>query len=136
MSEAILEIHEGFLAGDNTNILPVRKRGNGDSYEGKTDEQISICCYYLEGCLEALLKKHFSSDVQFGNYNYIGSYDEYGWNFYTPEQISCILTELEKYIESQDKADNIIGFYSRFIIRMKQMLNNMDGYDSILFCGP
>jgi hypothetical protein len=114
----------------------VRKRGNGDSYEGKTDEQISICCYYLEGCLEALLKKHFSSDVQFGNYNYIGSYDEYGWNFYTPEQIFCILTELEKYIESQDKSDIIICFYSRFIIRMKQMLNNMDGYDSILFCGP
>ena len=136
MGKAIIEIHEGFLSGDNTNILPVRKCGTDGSYEEKADEQISISCYYLEGYLESLLNKYFSSDVQLGNYNELGSYDEFGWNFYTPEQISHILTELGKYVESQDKSDHVIDFYNRFIIRMRQMLKNMDEYDLILFCGP
>lgn len=81
-------IHEGFLAGDNTNILPVRKSGTGESYEEKTDEQISICCYYLEGYLGFLLSKYFSGDTQLEDYNDTGSYNEFGWNFYTTEQVS------------------------------------------------
>ena len=132
----IIEIHEGFSAHEYTNILPVRKCGTNGEYEEKEDEQISVCYYYLAGYLETLLNKYFSSDVQLGDDDYLGRYNAFGWNFYTPEQISFILTDLENYIESQDKSDNIIDFYNRFIIRMKQMLKNMDGYDLILFCGP
>ena len=130
------EIHEGFLAHDNTNILPVRKCESEQQYEGKEDEQISICCYHLEGYLKTLLKKYYSDNVQIGNYKVIDGYDEFGWNFYTPEQIQNILTDLEKYIESHDTSAEEIDFYNRFVIRIKQMLKNMDGYDLILFCGP
>jgi len=135
-SEAPVMIHEGFLAGDNTNILPVRKCTTDGSYEENTDEQISVCCYYLEGYLETLLNKYFSLDVQIEDYHNTNSYDEFGWNFYTPEQMTGILAELEKYIGSQDKSDRIIDFYDRFATRMKKMLNHLNGYDLILFCGP
>ena len=136
MSEARIEIHEGFLAGDNTNILPVRKSKTRESYDKKSEEQISICCYYLEGYLETLLNQYYSNEVQLEDYKNTAGYDEFGWNFYTPEQIGYILADLEKYIVFQNASDRITDFYNRFIIRMKQMLNNMDGYDLILFCGP
>ena len=49
---SVIEIHEGFSAHDNANILPVRRCESERHYEGKEDEQISICCYYSEGYLE------------------------------------------------------------------------------------
>ena len=136
MAIPTIEIHEGFLANDNTNIVPARKCNINTQYEIKEDEMISISCYYLEGYLETLLKKYFSSDVQLERYNDMNEYNEYGWNFYTFEQTNCILAELEKYIVCKDTSDEIIEFYARFIRRMKRMLQNMDGYDLILFEGP
>ncbi len=129
-------IYEGFLANDNTNILPVRKSKMDESYEGKQDEQISICCYYLEGYLETLLNKYFSNEVQLEESRYQNQYEEFGWNYYTPEQIRCILIELEEHIKRQDDSETVLDFYARFINRMEQMLQRMDGYDLILFIGP
>ena len=131
-----IEIREGFFAGDHTNIVPVRKDDSGRSYEEKTDDRISICCYYLEGYLESLLNKYYSKDVQIINNNSQEGYDEFGWNFYTPEQIERILGELDEYTKAQKDRDNLTDFYIRFINRMNRMLQNMDGFDLILFCGP
>ena len=136
MCKSKIIIHEGFLASDNTNIVPARKSKTSAQYEINEAEMISISCYYLEGYLETLLKKHFSSDVQLEKYNDMNEYNEYGWNFYTSEQINCVLAELERYIAGKDSSDETIDFYARYISRMKRMLQNMGGYDLILFEGP
>ncbi|MBQ2139686.1 MAG: hypothetical protein II433_01170, partial [Acidaminococcaceae bacterium] len=54
--------------------------------------------------------KYSLTFTQIEDYHNTNSYDEFGWNFYTPEQMTGILAELEKYIGSQDKSDRIIDF--------------------------
>lgn len=131
-----IAIHEGHLGGDNTNILPVRLCDGPSVYEEKQDETISVCCFYLEGYLQELLIKYYDADIQPEAYRTDYGYDEYGWTFYTPQQMDALLTDLAAYIAPKDKNDRIIDFYRRFIIRMRRMLDSRGGYDLILFCGP
>ena len=131
-----IEIYEGHLGGDNTNILPVRMCDGPPIYEEKKDETISVCCYYLAGYFRELLIKYYDADIQPDEYRTYYGYEEYGWTFYTPQQVASLLTDLEAYIAPKDADDPMIDFYRRLIIRMRRMLENMDGYDLILFCGP
>ena len=140
--DAPIEIREGFYAGDNTNIMPVKSNDlcspSDCPYIAKEDEVVSICCYYLEGFIEKLLNKYYSSEIQFDEYKeeWQNGYEEFGWNFYSPDQIDCLLKDLKAYIVETDEPVRMKDFYSRFIERMEKMLQNMDGYDLILFCGP
>ena len=131
-----IAIHEGHLGGDNTNILPVRLCDGPAVYEEKQEDTISVCCFYLEGYLQELLIQYYDADIQPEEYRTGYGYDEYGWTFYTPQQMDALLTDLAAYIAPKDKNDRIIDFYRRFIIRMRRMLDSRGGYDLILFCGP
>ena len=104
----------------------------------KDDEVISVCCYNLEGYIGRLLNKYYSAEIQLDEYKEERQkgYEEFGWNFNTPDQINSLLKDLKAYNINSDESARMKDFYARFIERMEKMLQNMDGYDLILFWGP
>ena len=157
-----VEIIEGHCGGEYTNIYPIMSDPpNGpEVYCEKLDEEISIIESNLLGYLGDLLNKYYCREIQLDKDNRtFDMFDSYGDTYYLPDQIRSVLSELSDFIEvvannpfdplyvdyfKNNECNNtipheaavIVDFYTRFIARMEKMLQNMDGYDLILFNGP
>ena len=96
-----IEIYEGFLAHEYTNILPVKRGADeANDHVSNDGEEISISHAHLWGYLGDLLNRYYDSSVQIGDhFHRHEGYDEYGWNFYTVEQIQQLLTDLAVFAD-------------------------------------
>ena len=113
-----IEIKEGYMSGADTNISPARRDpSDPEKYTQDFDHMISVGWLYLWGYLGVLLNKYYCTDIQMPYYEDITPheyYDDYGWNFFTPGQIRCLLADLQEFVDAVS-ADPFDSRYEKYL---------------------